>query len=415
MPEPNPSRPHVWLVFGMLLSLCLLRPGSVGAQLLGNEQKCVNTANKNAQKIGDAQGKDISSCIKDGAKGRLGTQTIEECTISDPKGKVDKAKRKYDKKTNADCTGGSGFISLADNTTAKDAAMEKELDIINMIFTNGMDAASGGVIQESDNKDDSKCQQALVKALYKCQATKWKEYSSCKKNKLKGKDTSPATTAQELQEACLQADPNDPLTGIPDPKGKIAKKCDLSGEVSRKCPNLNVFPGCASPANAGALSDCLDTIVECKLCQALKTIDGLSLQCDLFDDGLANGSCGCFHDKCVAGAALIPACDPCVTTICALDSFCCEAQWDTPCRGAVFDVCGSSDCAPPCEGDPSLTFVGGPGRMACRGLADQSACEGAYHATINFTAATCFWTGSECRGCGPSNADAGACTNTCEL
>ena len=53
----------MWLVFGMLLSLCLLRPGSVSAQLVGNEQKCVNTANENAQKIGDAPGKYISSCI----------------------------------------------------------------------------------------------------------------------------------------------------------------------------------------------------------------------------------------------------------------------------------------------------------------------------------------------------------------
>ena len=101
---------------------------------------------------------------------------------------------------------------------------------------------------------------------------------------------------------------DDSQTGaIPDVKCKIAKKYDLSGEIKKRCPSLNVFPGRASPADAGALSDCLDVSVGCKLCQALKTIDGLSRQCDLFDDGLANGSCGCFHDKCVAGASSLPA------------------------------------------------------------------------------------------------------------
>ena len=38
--------------------------------LTKDEQKCVNTSNKGAQKIAEAHGKNYSSCIKDFAKGK---------------------------------------------------------------------------------------------------------------------------------------------------------------------------------------------------------------------------------------------------------------------------------------------------------------------------------------------------------
>ena len=213
----------------------LLFSGAASAQLLKEEQKCVNTANKNAQKIASAQGKDISSCIKDGAKGKL-IGSIEACTTSDPKGKVAKAKTKYDEKTTKDCGSGSGFIALADPNTVKQRAMDKELSIIRWVFGSDLDT---GVITEADNKDDSKCQQAVAKAIFKCQDTKWKEYNSCKKNKLKGKGSTEATNSTELQDECLGT--NGTGGSIPDPKGKIAKKCDFTGTIDKKCPNLNVY------------------------------------------------------------------------------------------------------------------------------------------------------------------------------
>ncbi len=35
-----------------------------------------------------------------------------------------------------------------------------------------------------------------------------------------------------------------------------------------------------------------DRLVECEVCQALNQADGLNRDCDLFDDGLSNSSCG---------------------------------------------------------------------------------------------------------------------------
>src|SRR5262249_17970997 len=56
-----------------------------------------------------------------------------------------------------------------------------------------------------------------------------------------------------------------------------------------------------------------------------------------------DGDCGacaaCSHDKCEAGTALQPGCDPCVTQICELDPSCCSNNWDSACAQAVHIVC----------------------------------------------------------------------------
>ncbi|MCH6562793.1 MAG: hypothetical protein IH800_10310 [Myxococcales bacterium] len=399
---------------GVFLALLALAPTPVWALEQNKDQRrCINQVNKNFAKVASAQGKEICDCIKRGSKESL-AGTIEECMTADAKGKVEKAQQKTLSKESKSC-GTTPEFGYSSGANANDAAIAKELAIIHGIFGDNLDAV---IMTEFMAKNAAKCQHAVAKQAKKCQDAKLKVFTSCKKDALKGgKSAAPVESAQQLQDACLGTG----AEAMPDPKGKIQKDCvdKLGDTIDKKCTSKEgvvlsaVFP-LFDPNGGSTLQAFVDRIIECEACKAINQADALNRNCDLFDDGLANGSCGCFHDKCVAGAALIPACDPCVTTICALDSFCCETQWDTPCRGAVFDVCGSSDCAPPCEGDPSLTFVGGPGRMACRGLADQSACEGAYHATIDFSAASCFWTGSECRGCGPSNAGAGACTNSCE-
>ena len=64
------------------------------------------------------QGKDICSCIKDEAAGKLDLEglTAEECLTADRKGKVDKAKQKTISKAASDCS------VLAPDFGATDAA-----------------------------------------------------------------------------------------------------------------------------------------------------------------------------------------------------------------------------------------------------------------------------------------------------
>ncbi len=53
---------------------------------------------------------------------------------------------------------------------------------------------------------------------------------------------------------------------------------------------MGAFPGCGT-VDPGALGLCLDARVECRVCLLLNTVDLLCMDCDLFDDGLLNGSC----------------------------------------------------------------------------------------------------------------------------
>jgi hypothetical protein len=313
------------------------------APLLKEEQKCVNSINKGAAKVAKAQGKENSTCIKNAGKSKLPAgQTIEQCLVADLKSKVSDTISKI--KT-SDCPpGGPAFPAiLTDGNDIGDVMVGKGLDLIHAVFGTDLDQP-GLIVDCGTDKPRCGCQAAIIKAVEKCQGTKLKEFNACKKNALKvGKEPLPsgAQSAVDLQDACMGTGTG----GIPDPKNKLIGKCivGIQKAIDKKCIGFDtaaLFPGCEGPVSVA----CLDVFVECEVCQALNQIDALSRDCDLFDDGLANGSCGsaCAHDKCVEGVALDPDCDPCVQQICNDDAFCCADSWDEVCVGEVESVCGLS-------------------------------------------------------------------------
>ncbi len=79
------------------------------------------------------------------------------------------------------------------------------------------------------------------------------------------------------------------------------------------------------------------------------------------------GTLVCEHDICEAGGPLDPGCDDdsagCVATLCSIDSFCCEVEWDELCVGEVLDFCGIDCSIQGCEHD--LCEAGGPLDATC--------------------------------------------------
>lgn len=69
------------------------------------------------------------------------------------------------------------------------------------------------------------------------------------------------------------------------------------------------------------------------------------------------GGGSCSHSKCSTGTKLVSGCDPCVTTICAKDSYCCNNTWDTQCVSEVKTYCGQSCASEPivCTHAPCVT------------------------------------------------------------
>ncbi len=78
------------------------------------------------------------------------------------------------------------------------------------------------------------------------------------------------------------------------------------------------------------------------------------------------------------------------------------------------------ECDYVCESDSSRTFIGSGGNN-CRNIEDQETCESSFVLSGGGTPALCYWdetggnseSGDPCNACGPSNENAGFCSNIC--
>jgi hypothetical protein len=58
--------------------------------------------------------------------------------------------------------------------------------------------------------------------------------------------------------------------------------------------------------------------------------------------GGGGGGSTCSHSICTSGTKLVKGCDPCATSVCNADSYCCSTKWDSICVGEVASVCGQT-------------------------------------------------------------------------
>jgi hypothetical protein len=249
------------------------------------QQSCINELNKGLAKVAKAQGKDLSTCLKNASKGKLGAQTIEACLTADNKGKVAKAKQKMIIKAGSVCPADpnapdSPDFGATNPDTVHQAVVDSMLDMTHDIF--GLDLDGGVVILAASDATGSRCQTDVIKQATKCWDTKLKEFNRCKKQGLRA--TFPYDRAGDF-EGCM---------GI-DLKGKILKACvtKLADKISGRCTGVDTaaaFPGC-NTGDLGELGVCVDRWVECRVCQALNEADDLDRDCDLFDDEIDNESC----------------------------------------------------------------------------------------------------------------------------
>ena len=307
------SQGFAFIIAGMCTAL-LTFSGVASAQIPKKpDQKCINNINKGAAKVAKAQAGDNNACVKDYGKEKVGSAA--DCVTSDPKGKVSKAISKI--KT-GDCAGVPAALPGLDTNSASIGAgmVSKDLALLTDLFGSDLDSA---LVLAATDKPGSKCQSAVIKAAGKCQAAKLSSFNSCKKAGMKDDSV---TDAASLRDECLGTGAG----SIPDGKGKIAKKCGGDFDLGKKCSGQDLealFPG----FNPHVSADAIDTAIECRVCLALNALDGLTRNCDLFDNGVADGSCDAGGLSCQHN----------------VEAFCAGGTNDTnPCT----DVFGSSDCPP---------------------------------------------------------------------
>jgi hypothetical protein len=263
----------------LLIAAVVLTAGSAQAQpQSGDQQQCVNAINKDIAKVAAAQGKINSGCVKAAAK----APAAGGCLFADPKAKVAKARSKTQADELERCAVAPDF-GFTDSTTANDAAEQMEVDLIAQLF--GSTDLPSVIVPATPV---GACQAAVSAALEKVVAAAFKAYNDCKKDRLRD-----AVAAGDL-EACVT--PDGIAAALASPGGKVGKAAaKLASKASQACASVDVsttFPGACSGASPFDLADCLSNRLRCRLCAAINAADGLNADCDGFDDGAVNDSCG---------------------------------------------------------------------------------------------------------------------------
>jgi hypothetical protein len=271
-----------------------------GQPQTADQQRCTNAMNAGLARAASAVGKEIVGCLRE--PGAAPGATVEACSVADAKEKLAKARDKTASDFAKRCTGTSrrppNLPKLppygVTDAAAVNAAADGAYALFHDVFGIDLDLAA---IAADDDARGALCQQLVAKEVRACHAATLREFNLCKKLGL-ADDDAPFDSAADLA-ACF---------GV-DPKGKVAKRCDLRDEVrpgtfkvdalrkqlGKKCAAKGVdlaraFPGCAA-SDAEATHRCLKRAIDCRACLAIDRADGLAVDCDLADDGLANASC----------------------------------------------------------------------------------------------------------------------------
>ncbi len=348
----NWGRSVVPLLFLLPIVAMLVTPATSYAQLDKDQSKCVQTLNKDGGKVSKSKSKLGQKCLKDGANGKLLT-TADLCISDDEKGKVSKSKAKTLTDEAGKCATGTGFVSIngAQTNTSNEF---QTLALLTDLLGGTLDTAV------QIDKSNAKCQQKVQKAADKVLATKLKSFAKCLKAAL--------TTATDNVplDNCLLG-----VQGDTKVQKAIAKLASTRAKSCDALPLATIFPGdCAGAATPVDFDNCVDALAECRACTTVGGTNGLSVDCDLFDNGLADLSCAAAAPVCGDGN-IDPGeeCDNGAEPICCsatctneLDGLDCDDS--AFCNGA--DSCLAGACTN--AGDPCT--AGGECNQVCNEAAD---------------------------------------------
>ncbi len=360
-------RASVGFLVLFVLALVLATPAT--AQLTSTQVKCVRTLTKDGGKVSKAESKLAQKCMKDGANGKL-AGTTDECIDDDVKGKVASSKSKTFGDELSKCPDGSGFV-VTSAVQVNASSQYQTLELLHDLLGPNTDLALQG------NIDNKRCQQKVQKALDKLLATKLKSYGKCLKTA--------AATAVDITplDACLSALPSD---------SKVQRAIEkLTDARIKSCAPINlptIFPGnCAGEILPNDFDACAEALAECRACTVLGGSNGLTVDCDLFDNGVADLSCDVAAPVCGDGN-VDPGedCDPGAEPLCCQSN--CTIELDgLACDDGAFcngpEMCLSGVCTSP--GDP------------CSGGADcNAACNEGTDDCFDAGGSACTDDGNEC-------------------
>jgi hypothetical protein len=252
--------------------------------------------NGEAVKVGDAQGKESVRCQKYAARGstdKLGippqTQTAQACLTNDVKGRVQKRVVKLADRDLSKCLAEPQQLpdyGYAGAMGAGMAVLGESLGLTADLFGPDLDAA---LVLKDQEKVGAKCQEVVHSLSHRVFKTVAKEVQKSADHSLRGRFLLQAYSAVSLSRTVRHA-----IEG--DAKRKIVKaESKLTDRAGRTCEGdlTNLFPGTCSDraGTASSLAECANEVARCRACKAAEGFGALTLNCDGFDNGLADSSC----------------------------------------------------------------------------------------------------------------------------
>jgi hypothetical protein len=260
------------------------------------QRKCIKAMNGEAVKVGDAQAKESVKCQKLAARGltdKLGippqAQTAQACLTNDVKGRVQKRASKLSDRDESKCLAGPQQLpdfGYAGAMGAGMAVLVESLGLTEDLFGPGLDAA---LVLKDQDKVGAKCQEVVHSLSHKVFKAVAKEVQKNADYSLRGRFLVQAYSAVSLSRTVRNAIEVDA-------KRKIAKaESKLADKAGRSCEGdlTNLFPGTCSDraGTASNLAECANEVARCRACKAAEGFGALTLDCDGFDNGLADSSC----------------------------------------------------------------------------------------------------------------------------
>jgi cysteine-rich repeat protein len=251
------------------------------APLEGTAADCVAKMNDRAIRVSKTQGKENLLCLSAAAAGK--ETDADACITADARQKVEKARAKLASTDAALCMTPPPF-GYEGAAASGDAAENQRRAFVLDLFGTDLSTA---VLTKSANAEGAACQKAIAKAADKVFATALAAFLSCKVDRIESR----TATAAESLEGCY----DDVASQAADEGSRLGMALDhLATARLKKCAATGLaaaFPGGCADASGEAFDACVTAIAACRTCRTFDLADGLTRDCDLFDNGAADSSC----------------------------------------------------------------------------------------------------------------------------
>jgi hypothetical protein len=273
----------------------------LSASVFNAEDKCAFRMNKRASRLAKLAGKDDAKCVKDVASnGGDATACVDDQATPKTTSGEERLLDDYGTfctspppfATNAgtcceggpsdgdpctgpvDCPSGACTVAACISGAAEDAATAVVHDLFGPTVSVGS-AATGT------------CQLRALQAAVSVHEMRWRSLARCKQQNI-----ATLTTEADFVSTCL---------GPPQPAfvNIAAKEAVLATKLQRLCIDEGVgalgtvFPGACAGESDPAFAACVSRRIACRFCLGAVVADDIAtpLDCDVLDDGTANGSC----------------------------------------------------------------------------------------------------------------------------